>query len=155
MSGTIYVQHHLPLRGPDRLMETEPDFSTTTEWVIISIRAAEERPPHGGVSHRGQMSHDHVEGEDRVVGYLPGAAFQGLLQGVQGHLRDPFYYYSEHAVLPFARKGHLQSSAFVIISPNMNRKVPISRNLPPILFCRSQWAESSECTNCSCRRKQV
>ena len=58
--GHVNVQHHLPLAGPDRLVETKPDLSSSTKRVVVSIWAAEEGPSHWGVGHTGQVSHHYV-----------------------------------------------------------------------------------------------
>lgn len=46
---TINVEHHLPHGGTYRLVETEPDFPSTSQWVVVSFRWGEKRAAHWSV----------------------------------------------------------------------------------------------------------
>lgn len=47
---TINVEHHLPHGGSDGLMEAEPDLSSSSQRMVISLRSGEERAAHWRVS---------------------------------------------------------------------------------------------------------
>ena len=46
---TVNVQHHSPTGGPDALMETEPNFTATSKWIVTSCFGSFEK----GSTHRG------------------------------------------------------------------------------------------------------
>ena len=48
----IYVEHHFPLGRPHRLMETEPDLTTTSERVVVTVGCREKTSAHRSVGHR-------------------------------------------------------------------------------------------------------
>jgi len=35
----VNVEHHLPLAGADRLMETKPNLTTSAQRVVVTLRA--------------------------------------------------------------------------------------------------------------------
>jgi hypothetical protein len=41
--GHVNVEHHLPLAGTHRLVEAKPNLTTTSQWVIVSLRATGEK----------------------------------------------------------------------------------------------------------------
>ena len=57
----VNVEHHFPLRRAHRLMETKPDFATTSKRRRVTVRRREERAANGRVAHGGQVPHDNVE----------------------------------------------------------------------------------------------
>lgn len=46
---TIDVKHHLPHCGAHRLVEAKPDFSPTTQWVVVSFRWGKKGTTHWSV----------------------------------------------------------------------------------------------------------
>ena len=58
----INVEHHLPLAGSHALMESEPNFASSSKRRCLSYRSREERSSNWGVSHRGQVAHNDIKG---------------------------------------------------------------------------------------------
>ena len=40
--GHVNVEHHFPLAGPDRLVETKPDLATSAQRMIVTLGRGEE-----------------------------------------------------------------------------------------------------------------
>ena len=88
-SGYVDVQHHLPLAGAHTLMETEPDFSTTSKGWGLSNRSREERPSDWSVSHRWQVTHDNVESLNSFEGNAMKTPVERKFQRVKRNSGDP------------------------------------------------------------------
>lgn len=43
---TINIEHHLPHSWPYRLMEAEPDFSSSSQGMVVPLRGREEGAAH-------------------------------------------------------------------------------------------------------------
>ena len=53
---------------PHRLVETKPDLSTAAKWRRKSVWGGEEAAADGGVAHRGEVAHHHVQSLDCFEG---------------------------------------------------------------------------------------
>jgi hypothetical protein len=49
--GDVNVEHHFPLRRPDRLVEAEPDLATASQGVVVAVGGREETPADRSVGH--------------------------------------------------------------------------------------------------------
>ena len=95
----VNVQHHLPVRGPHRLVEARPDLSAAAERVGVPLeRRAEEAPADRRVAHARQVPHHHVQRVDGGGAEISRAALERLLEGVEGDLRLPPDPHPEHPV---------------------------------------------------------
>ena len=41
--GDVNIEHHLPLAGPDRLVEAKPNLPTTAQRVVVALRTRKEQ----------------------------------------------------------------------------------------------------------------
>ena len=57
----VNIEHHFPLWRPHTLMETKPYFTTSSQRMVIAIRARKETSAHRSISHGGQMSHHNIQ----------------------------------------------------------------------------------------------
>lgn len=89
-------------------MKSEPDFTTTSKWVIVAIGRREEGPADRSVGHRGQMSHYHIKSLDGVHWDASKIAFESFFQSVQRNLRHPFDCYTKDTIFAFTRKCHFK-----------------------------------------------
>ena len=104
----VDVEHHLPLGRPHRLVETKPDFPTTSQRMVIPIWGGEEGPSDRGVGHAGKVPHHHVQRLNGVKRNLPSPAFKSLFQGIKRDLRVPLHRHPEYPVLSFTGQSHVQ-----------------------------------------------
>lgn len=113
MPHTIDVEHHFPLWWSYTLMETEPDFSSTAQWMVVAVWRTEETPPDWRVCHAWQMAHHHIQCQNGIVWNLSGAPLKRLFQIEQWNLCQPFDRNAKHTILPFAGQRYFQLQTII------------------------------------------